>query len=145
MVHSNISFLLLTRRFSSRLKYRIVNAQFETMAAVEIHQQLCESLRIAAEELGEDGEDDDDDVEVRVSAYDYVEERETGLTHDDTTFNVSMSWIKDAQRTIKEGWKVYDIEAEYKRLGVPDDKWRISKVNSEVRRGEDKAQRGAKP
>ncbi|GMH56117.1 hypothetical protein TrLO_g7690 [Triparma laevis f. longispina] len=118
------------RRFSSRLKYRIVNAQFETMAAVEIHQQLCESLRIAAEELGEDGEDDDD-IEVRVSAYDYVEERETGLTHDDTTFNVSMSWIKDAQRTIKEGWKVYDIEAEYKRLGVPDDKWRISKVNSE--------------
>ncbi|GMH95979.1 hypothetical protein TrST_g6072 [Triparma strigata] len=118
------------RRFSSRLKYRIVNAHFETMAAVEIHQQLCESLRIAAEELDDDGQDDDD-VEVRVSAYDYVEERETGLTHDDTTFNVSKSWIKDAHRIIREGWEVYDIEAEYKRLGVPDDKWRISKVNSD--------------
>ena len=54
------------RRFNSRIKHRAVNAGFETTIALEIHSQLCESLRIASNELEED-DDEDERIEVRIS------------------------------------------------------------------------------
>ena len=33
------------RRFHTRIKHRVVNAGFETAIALEMHSQLCESLR----------------------------------------------------------------------------------------------------
>ena len=65
-------------------------------------------------------------------SYDYVDQRETSLG-DDASFSVPKSWIKDTNKCIEDGWNVYGIEAEYKRLGVPNSQWRLSKVNEEFK------------
>jgi len=115
----------------------VFNAQFETKNWLQIHQQLCASLSLAAAELVEGKEKEggegggEEKVEIRISAYDYVDDRETGFAHDDISFNVSKNWITDTNRAIVEGHNVYDIKKEYERMGVPNLKWRISEVNKD--------------
>jgi hypothetical protein len=126
------------RRISTRLKFRLFNAQFETQNWLNIHKRLCESLSRAAIELGGkvdgEGEDDEQQVEIRISGYDYVgtvEGDEYPEAADDTRLNVSKDWIMKSHKIIQDGWKVYDIEAEYKRMGVPNENFRISRINKE--------------
>jgi len=57
------------------------------------------------------------------------------LSADDTppstqlTLRVSRGWINSTHQTLVSGWQVYNITTEFKRQGVPDDQWRITKVN----------------
>jgi hypothetical protein len=121
------------RRFSLRLKYRAFNAQFETSNWLNMHRRLCESLSSACNELDDKVEGD---VEIRISGYDYVDMQGDAdapypQAQDDTCLNVSKEWIIASHKILTEGWKVYDIETEYRRLGVPNDKFRLTKINSD--------------
>lgn len=39
--------------------------------------------------------------------------------------------LNHARRLLEEGWKIYDPVQEFRRMGIPDDKWRVSEVNAE--------------
>jgi len=125
------------RRFSTRLKYRAFNAQFETRNWMDVHKRLCESLKQASAELGGEEGGGEEEVEIRISGYDYVDiadgAEEYPEAEDDTKLNVSKDWIINSHKIISDGWKVYNIEDEYKRMGVPNDKFRITKINEDFK------------
>jgi len=110
-------------RFSHRLRYRILNAQFETKFWLRIHEKLIESFRVAYEIQNSKTKlsaDETETIEMKLSALDYIEKAgengtvgdgESGRGFDNSvTIKVSRGWINDTHNALMTGWGLYNIK-----------------------------------